>query len=208
MVSCRLILILTSLLFITDEEGIDSGGLSKEAFLLLSKDAAIFAGKKHKKWMVQRSSVPLSERSNSSTGVVESESGGLFFTEETQEKSAGTRSRPLTPGPNSAGPRRSSISIFATVTARSRRSSWRHVSETNGSSVITQHPSMADVLEAAAAAQRALGDTSLFVDEDAVPKGNTMKLSVQLLENEERISRENFFKVSVLFHKIYCFLNI
>ena len=182
-------------LFTLDEEGIDSGGLSKEAFLLLSKDAAIFAGKKHKKWMVQRGSAPLSDGNSSSTGAVESESGGLFFTEETQEKSSGTRSRPLTPGPNSAGPRRSSISIFATVTARSRRSSWRLVSETNGSSLITQHPTMADIVEAAAAAQRALGDTSLFVDEYCVPKGNTMKLSVQLLENEERISRENFFKV-------------
>lgn len=186
-----------------DEEGIDSGGLAKEAFLLLSKDAAIFAGKKHKKWMVQSGTVPsssgLNNSSSSSSSSFENNFGGLFFTEEILEKNCGTLSRPLTPGPGSAGPRRSSISIFATVTARSRRSSWRNTSETTGSSLITQHPSIADVMEAAANAQRALGDTALFIDEYSVHKGNTLKLSVQLLENEERISRENFFKVSLFF---------
>lgn len=34
-----------------DEAGIDSGGLTKEMFLLLSKELIVYAGAKHRKWM-------------------------------------------------------------------------------------------------------------------------------------------------------------
>lgn len=81
------------------EDGIDSGGLSKEAFLLLSKAASEFVGYKHKKWMVSLKSEVIQSLkpvkptiNNNKNNTLTSESTkaaeimeGLFFASELNE---------------------------------------------------------------------------------------------------------------------------
>ena len=152
----------------------------------MSKDATAFAGIRHKKWIAQSGPAP----SSGGKGVSGStEDGGLFFTEDTHEKPKGLGGRPLTPGPNCGNsvPRRSSISLFAPVTAMTRRSSWRQVSETNGSSVMTHNPAIVEALKAAA-------ENTIGVQDDG-KAAHALKVSAHMLEHDEHISRENFFKV-------------
>eukprot|EP01034_Spumella_vulgaris_P030355 gene30355-37557_t len=70
------------------EAGIDSGGLSKEAFLLLSKQAAIFAGPHCKQWMVPLMGSVTDDKKRIEGGKTNSETEGealegLFFVSNT-----------------------------------------------------------------------------------------------------------------------------
>ena len=143
--------------------------------------------------MVQSTSVSSSGGKGGTRGTGTPEDGGLFFTEATHERPKGVGTRPLTPGPNcgNSAPRRSSISMFAPVTAMSRRSSWRQVSERNGSSVITNNSAIDDALKKVSDIDKSVGQ-----GQEDRPGANALNLSVHMLEHDERISRENFFKVS------------
>ena len=113
------------------EEGIDSGGLGKEAFLLLSKDATTFAGPAFKNWLV------LYKAAEESAATA---SGGLFFTEEAptekeekkEEKATGRRALLPPPGGQRAvqahiASARKSASKLLDSTAQQRQRSWRAV---------------------------------------------------------------------------------
>ena len=78
------------------EDGIDSGGLGKEAFLLLARDAAKYAGPGYKNWLVVHktaimaptaaAAVDNSSASSGSSLYSTSSNGGLFFTDDDKEK--------------------------------------------------------------------------------------------------------------------------
>ena len=83
------------------EDGIDSGGLGKEAFLLLARDAAKYAGPGYKNWLVvhktaimastavaavDNSSTASAAASSGSSLYSTSSNGGLFFTDDDKEK--------------------------------------------------------------------------------------------------------------------------
>jgi hypothetical protein len=174
-----------------DEEGIDSGGLSKEAFLLLSKDLAIFAGTLHKNWMVQH---------NKTQGSGDKQSyadGGLFFTEaKSSEESNIKELRPP------IMQRKSSMSILAPLTAMARRSSWRQESGTNGSNIVTNND-LTSPKSSPKPTPKEAGVSEFFGVSHNSSKSIVMKLSSvdtskQILEDEEHISRDDFFKVRFL----------
>jgi hypothetical protein len=174
-----------------DEEGIDSGGLSKEAFLLLSKDLAIFAGTLHKNWMVQH---------NITTGTGDKQSyadGGLFFTE--AKSSEESKIKELRPP---IIQRKSSMSILAPLTAMARRSSWRQESGTNGSNIVINND-LTSPKSSPKPTPKQAGVSEFFSishdsSEPIVAKLSSIDTSKQILEDEEHISRDDFCKVRYL----------
>lgn len=178
------------MILLIDEEGIDSGGLSKEAFLLLSKDLAIFAGSLHKNWMVQH---------NRATGTGDKQSyadGGLFFTE--AKSSEESKIKELRPP---IIQRKSSMSILAPLTAMARRSSWRQESGTNGSNIVTNNDLTSSKSSPKPTPKQAgVSDFSISHDssEPIVVKLSSIDTSRQILEDDEHISRDDFFKVRYL----------
>lgn len=185
-----------------DEEGIDSGGLSKEAFLLLSKNAVIFAGTLYKNWMVQHNLTKTS-------GIGDKKSytdGGLFFTE--VDLSEESNIKVLKP---SIIKRKSSMSIFAPLKAIARRSSWKQESGTNGTSVVTNNKltgvsDSKDMIDTVVLASISKSfRNKVILDGDISPGGtrstevkgggSSIEASRQILEDEEHISRDDFFKV-------------
>ena len=162
------------------EEGIDSGGLGKEAFLLISKEASIFVGSAYKNWMVSYGTdVPADQKKKRYNE-------SIFFTEDVPVKKSGS-TRVLTPGPCSIR-KRSSISMLAPITAMSRRSSWRAASRNDGCKVITNNIPIAVSLTS---------EPDVISSGDVViPKKNVLDIeqSANILSAEE-VTRGTFFKV-------------
>ena len=164
------------------EEGIDSGGLGKEAFLLISKEASIFVGSAYKNWMVCYGTDPHGDLKKKRSGE------SLFFTEDVHVKKSGP-TRVLTPGPFSVR-KRSSISMLAPITAMNRRSSWRAASQNEGYKVITNNIPVAVSVTSESDVITSGGD-------GVISKKNVVdiELSANILSAEEGVTRATFFKV-------------
>ena len=170
---------------LSGEEGIDSGGLGKEAFLLISKEASIFVGSAYKNWMVCYGT--------DLQGYLKKKRHGdsLFFTEDVHVKKSGP-TRVLTPGPCSIR-KRSSISMLAPITAMNRRSSWRAASQNDGYKVITNN--------LAVGASMTSESNAITSGADSVtPKRNVLDIeqSANILSAEDGVTRGSFFKVQYI----------
>lgn len=188
----------------TGEEGIDSGGLGKEAFLLLSKDSAMFAGPNYKNWLVLHNAA---ESSNS-----EAASGGLFFTEEEPKPKEAEKGKKVPPppmggprggamgGPRGGGlqkqlssARRSASSLLkGDFGAHQRQQSWQQVAPGGGSL------GASSMISGQHRRNSGLGGVDESTESKGVAKQRQQPTSVDnslsVLDKDEKVCRESFFR--------------
>ena len=202
---------------ILDEEGIDSGGLGKETFILLSKDAGIYAGPQYRNWLVLHEVSSTSMGSGGGIGgstgngdkkkSVTALDGGFFFTEEAEGGgiSSGITSRPIPGNRRKSSLLRTASRFFRSESqgAASRRNSWREVTEGLGidGTVPMRANSSLRILEYNEEEELVVKHKTSQkneVLEKGVEKGvkNSVHDSLHILEHEEKVTREEYCKVS------------